>query len=378
MQRCDVCNKPTILPEILGSATVCKPCVLKINGVFWKFIKAKNGTDLNKMRAKALESATKANYPEKVINGINEYFDKEASNMLMCSVCGETVVEYKKIESSLLCNKCFKKIDIYEFNRRDFEDRTQLAECEKKVIDKATKAKFPESVIASIQKNFSKKVSEDWLYTYSNLEGHKIKVYKNYASIITTEDFDMEEVKKKFYSLMSNQKEISALGEFGKGMISDLTRLKNPLTMKNMMKNISKAAISSQNSSINEKDSPLKFKCIRGNQKVLYSDYDYVDLIRSKNDDGIGFIYFGNSKDDRKYSLFFFDNSYVSKVKEIRKVLSQMIEESNKEKELERKQNEVHNEMSDFDKLRELKSLLDEGIITEEEFNLKKKEILKL
>ena len=53
MKKCDVCNKTTILPENIGSATICKICLLKINGIMWKYKKIEDGNILNKYRDKA-------------------------------------------------------------------------------------------------------------------------------------------------------------------------------------------------------------------------------------------------------------------------------------------------------------------------------------
>ena len=96
-------------------------------------------------------------------------------------------------------------------------------------------------------------------------------------------------------------------------------------------------------------------------------------MINPKTQSIYNYLEFSSNSNDNQCQ-FFFKDSDKSKVEEILSVIKKKIlNESNKSKETNNT-----GETDDFNKLRELKALLDDGIITQKDFERKKKQILGL
>ena len=372
MKICDACNKKTLLPETLGEAIICKPCFIKINGPVWKYIlKAKNGTDLEKNRSKATEAAQKFNYPDKVIKGINQFFDDEKNKMLKCDVCNELVSQQNQIDKYCLCNKCYKQINISEWKKTEFFNRKAFAEGREKVISKAEAANFPEALIDTIKKIYNQKVEEDWLYTLESVEGQKIKVYEDYVIIETNDNFPASQIKENLKETIVEAPERTGMDVFKEEALNDLKHLKNPLKLTNLARNSISAVNNRASAKIREV--PFALKVAKGIKKLPFSEYSIVDMINPKDNSIYNYLEFSSSSTGNEYQ-YFFEDSDISKVEEILSVIEKKIlASSNKTKKTDYK-----GETDNYSKLRELKALLDDGIITQEDFDRKKKELLDL
>lgn len=48
MAKCDVCGKVSLIPEKMGSVSICKVCFMKINGPLWKYLQYDKREDVEK------------------------------------------------------------------------------------------------------------------------------------------------------------------------------------------------------------------------------------------------------------------------------------------------------------------------------------------
>lgn len=370
MKKCDVCNKTTILPENIGSATICKICLLKINGIMWKYKKIEDGNILNKYRDKALSLAKKYNYPDKVITGINEYFISQESSMKKCEACGISVLLPQKLGKTNLCKKCYDLIDIPELKRTKYFDQNELNKGREKVLKVANDNNFPLKTINYINEYFDKKLSNGWLYTLNGGKGQILRVYSEYITITTTESFNEEEINIEYKKLIHSKSDTLKLGS---EVLNEITHLRNPLSKKNIVRMATDLATNKFNSS---KENMIDSK--RGDVNLKYSNYDYVCLRLPEKDENLGFILLRNTKARENGAsdiFFFFNNSsnVKKKVEIVYPVIEGYILKSQSQK-----LNSITQDKSLATELRELKSLLDDGIITEEEFTKKKKQLLNL
>ncbi len=374
MEKCEVCGKTTLLPEKLGKSIICKKCLLKIDGLLWRYHHFENSKDLEKSLAKVLELAKKNNFPEKVIDGIKEYFNNQESSMLKCDACQEIVSSYKKLGETILCKKCFAKINTEEFKREDYFSHEELEKDKEKVIKIARKNNFPDTIINNIIEYFNKKISKNLQYTIDGEKGQILKVYNDYLTITTTDEFLEDEVEREYQKILKGNHltkgDIEAITEVGGEFLNDLIGF-NPLR-NGILKSVTKFA--TNKASDNKSNIQFTFNIQEGSLKINYQDYDYINFYRPKEDDKIGFLLLRNIQ---KYQngasdiLFFFENDddIINKIKKITTFLENKITSKSNNR------NQIKDVSSE---LRELKSLLDDGIITSDDFEKKKKELLNL
>lgn len=378
MKKCDACCKTTLLPENLGSTIICKRCLLKINGLMWKYRKLKNGKSLESNKVKALELARKSNFPDKVILGINEYFEKLESNMSKCEVCGEMVLVPQKFGKTILCINCYELIDITELKNTKYFDIEELNKGREKVLKIAKDNNFPTKTFDYINERFDKKGGEGWLYTINGGTGQILRVYNDHLVITTSNSFDEVEMAAEYKKLI-NVKNGLTNAEFGIGsaLLNEVLHLRNPLSVKSMVKITREIANNKIGNSLSGSNS---INVRKGNRNVSYKECDYISLRAPEKNETKGFIVLRNSKaveNGAKDILFFFNNS--TNVKKKIEIVAPIIEKNIARTQYEKYNSEItRNTLSVSEQLRELKSLLDDGIITEEEFEKKKKNLLDL
>ena len=149
MAKCDVCGKTTLIPETFGEVNVCKVCFMKANGIMWKRQYEKY-EDAEKWRSKALESANKNNFPEFVVDAINEFFYDQFDSMSACDCCGQPVKHLQLIGKSNICKCCFAKINIAAWKETEYDDNEEVERNRRKVLKIASNNNFTPIVVEGI------------------------------------------------------------------------------------------------------------------------------------------------------------------------------------------------------------------------------------
>ena len=126
----------------------------------------------------------------------------------------------------------------------------------------------------------------------------------------------------------------------------------------------------------NSKTVSIKNYVKDGLRKVYYKDCFNTNLL-FRNEEGItvGALLIITNNANVPDLLFFFDKSKINKIKKIRKILEEEMEKAEKKVDNDKK---ATGNQHFAKQIRELKGLLDDGIITQEEFDAKKKQLLDL
>lgn len=379
MIKCDECGKTSLLPERLGSVIICKKCLLKMNGIMWKYRQVTDGKDLEKRRKMAIDSARKAGFSNKTLLGMNEYFDQQKSSMSQCEACREIISSPQKLGKAILCQNCFSKVNITELKKTKYFDRKELNASKDKILKIAQENNFPSHAIDYINQCFDKKGGTGWLYTVDGGSGQILRVYEDHLIISTKDSFQENNMELEYIKLLGKEKSTmngaSGAKEIGSELLGELAHFRNPLSKKNMLKVAKNVAIKKMNttSSQNQKTS---INVRKGDRKVDYKDYDCISVRMPKKEESKGFVAISNSKAKENGAndiLFFFNNTAVKK--KIRIVIP-IIEDYILN--IHQKKGDIKAMSSISEQLRELKSLLDDGIITEKDFEDKKKQLLEL
>lgn len=383
MEKCDVCGKTTLLPEKFEKINICKICFVKMNGPFWKHSFDKKES-AEKHRCQALEAAHKMNCSADVVSAVNSYFTKQLHNMKLCDCCGQEVQTLHLIGKSAICGHCFKKIECEAWKQTQYESNEEVQINREKILKVATRNRFPELIIQDINAHFDAKINKELLCVVDGDVGQRLKVYKDHAVLVTTGDFNVDEIAEHYgratTSLQPKEKLIDSK------MAASLAR--------NIIKgNIVKAGISVATSvavdvaSKSFSNNKGVFRVVKGGFSIDYSIFDYAEYRRCE-DNEIGFIRFANNKaSDKAFEdiVFFFDEDSPKIDKAYQCVRDGMNNVKN-EKNISKTEKVVQQtaqpqymvQSSVADELLKFKNLLDMGVITAEEFEAKKKQLLEM
>lgn len=380
MAKCDVCGKTSLLPEKFGTVNVCKVCFMKINGFFWKH-QYERYEDAEKYRCKALENAHKHNFPQPVITAINEFFVNQINTMVQCDCCGQPVQNLQLLSKAKICKQCFSKINTSAWKEVEYDDNEEVETNREKVLKIAIKNGFPPIVIEGINKHFDSKIQKGLICCIDGGNGQKLKIFETHCVLITTQNFDVETISISYgKALKSNQPKDNL---FSNDAAKSLAR--SVLTGGIIKAGISLATSAALNVAA-DKMAPEKgtFKVIKGSYKIDYNEYCHVNY-QKRGENEVGFIRFrkSNTKTDQGEDvIFFFNNDSVkidNSLSSIRHGISQSNQEKIKNKYASNEQQmQSATTISAADEILKFKNLLDQGIINQEEFDAKKKQLLGL
>lgn len=92
MHACGCCGEKVQHLQQVGVVKICDKCFKRINISAWKKTEFEDNKEVETCREKVLAIAEKNNYPESVIQGINQHFNKKLQTGLLCAVrsdCGQ-------------------------------------------------------------------------------------------------------------------------------------------------------------------------------------------------------------------------------------------------------------------------------------------------
>ena len=382
MAVCDVCGSTSLLPEKFGEVNVCKICFMKASGPLWKR-QYDRYEDAENHRRKALDSAYKQNFPQRAGLAINDYFMEQINSMQSCDCCGHPVKYREPIGFANICKQCYNKINNSAWKTTEYEDNDDVEKNRKKILTIASRNSFPPIVIDGINRHFDSKIQKGLLYSIDGGTGQKLKVFTDHCILNTVEGFfdpeelsvsyakalKMDQPKKK---LVSN----SAAKSLAKGVLSG-----------NIVKAGIKFATAVAIDAATEDNTPKKvrFKVNYGDFKINYQTYNYVEY-QEAEDNNIGYIRFVNSKTGGRQTddiLFFFkydedkiDKAYDAICEAIDRSSQLTTQETLYPTQQIPPAQFAPASVSVADEILKFKQLFDMGIITHDEFELKKRELL--
>lgn len=379
MAKCDVCEKNSLLPEKFGSINVCKMCFMKVNGPFWKHAYERY-EDAEKHRRKTLETMQKQKYPQAVVSAIYEYFTTQMDAMQRCDCCREPVRHRQAFGKANICDKCFGKINTSAWRETEYEDNEEVESNRQKILKIATKNNFPPLVIDEINIHFNRKIQKGLICTVNGGLDQKLKVYETHCILITDNDFETEEMSKRYGKALKRSRpngtsfSNSAAKAFAFGAL-----LPGGTLVQAGVRAAASAAISvAADKFISGKG---VFRIVKGSLRIDYHTYNFADYAEcGDKEKDVGFIRFCRNGGDPYDDIVFLFNSNKSNVKKAYSAICQGIEAAFQPQPVVQTipvQNaESTLQLSVADEILKFKQLLDIGAITPEEFEAKKKELL--
>jgi len=324
--------------------------------------------------------------------------------MAKCMSCGKTTLLTSNFGDVVLCKNCASIVNVPLWGDRNFLSIEELMEQKKLVMQKAVSNNISETIVQRIAQYFDEYIDDGFVTTINGKAGQIIKVFADYCIITTKNEIKKNELVSMFHQFDDNY--------------YDDYRADNELLSSDDKQNLVKGLLSGrivqagvgvalsatlnkqEKEKITEKKSQERRRKVEqlitvGDRKVFYEKISQVDIFSRPNTTNgyLKFVPAGDNVDslyDCEY--FFFNNSIpfetkkikqrvesvksiVSKrIAEIEQVSKKMIIAQEQEKATQNKTSSINS----FDEIRKFKQLLDEGIITQEEFDVKKKELLGL
>ena len=376
MAKCDVCGKSSMLPEKFGEIAICKVCFLKIGGPSWKH-QYDRYDEAEKQRVKAVDNLHKHNVSQNVLTEINRFFTMQMQCMVNCNCCGQPVKQLYALGNFGICERCFRDMNVSSWKDTKYDGNEEVERVRQKILNIAIKKGIPAIIVNEINKLFDSKIQKGLLCTLDNEEGQILKVFEKHCVLITTEDFDFEDMSEEYGKLL--KKKIPQKGFLTTEDVQDLAK-------SIMKKGLVKTGLNCATSAVINRAFDSKtvekgaFKKIRGQYKIDYSSYDYIDYQPCDNND-YGFIRFRKSRAEGRMEedvLFFFsdddtkyEHAYTNIVDGLEEVQHlAMIADSQKSA----IENQINGSVAD--EILKYKNLLDIGAITQEEYDVKKKQLL--
>ena len=320
--------------------------------------------------------------------------------MEKCMSCGKLALLPSTIGNIVLCRNCASIIDVVSWENRDFSSMEELLSRKNEVMEKASVGNLSQPVIEKISHYFDEYIDAGFITTIDGKAGQILKVFANHCIVITKNENKKEDLKASFYQFddgnYDDDDEVFTYEE--------KRNLANSLLSGRLVQTGIGAAVSATLKR-QEKEKNAERRCTErrinldrlitiGERRVNLSGLSSIEVF-SKKDVTNGYLKFvkNGAKQTTLYNCdyFFFNNSIPFKSKKIKQEveniknflterLAKIKQESlaSETQAKERQRAPQTNTVDIFEEIRKYKQLLDENIITEEEFNLKKKQLLKL
>lgn len=331
--------------------------------------------------------------------------DKELAggkNMAKCMACGKTSFLTTNFGNIVLCKNCGSIVNASAWISRDFMSTDEMLNQKNDAIHRATANNMSPVIINEIVRYFDEYINAGFITSINGKFGQTLKVFETHCIITTKNDMKKIELENMFYQFDDNDSDDDELFSW-----SDKRNLVNGLMSGKLVQAGIGAAVAAtlnqqEKEKAAEKKSHERHKNIErlitvGERRVDLRNISSVETF-SRMNTANGYLKLIN-KGAEKNTLydceyFFFNNSIPFESKKIRQqietiknVLNERItvlEAEAREIAVQKQQNDadIHttqpNKMDAFDEIRKFKQLLDEGIISEDEFNVKKKQLLGL
>lgn len=330
--------------------------------------------------------------------------------MVKCIACGKSVLLSTDFGNVSLCKNCASKVNVSSWKNRDVASVGELISNKNNALQLAAGNGFSGEAVSAIEKYFDTYINAGYVTTINGKVGQILKIFADYCIIDTKNEEKKSELASLFYYFTDDdeddEKDDRTIFEKEKDSI-----VKGLLTGKIVQTGIGLAASAVIDTQEKEKADERKSRerrrkreklIVVGEEKINLKDFGYVDtyLIPDTSKGYLSFIPKGVASNDYYACTYFFFNvsnpferkKIKAHMDSIRDMLNERISTIEKEQEKVAaearmvQEASVKNNMSvekssnkdAFEEIRKYKGLLDEGIITEDEFNKMKKELLGL
>lgn len=318
--------------------------------------------------------------------------------MAKCMSCGKTALLTSNFGNVILCKTCASLINVSTWSSRDFASMDEVVNQKNEALEKATANNFSTAIIDELTRFFDEYIDAGFVTTINGKAGQTLKVFSSYCIITTKNEGKKTELENMFYQFDDEDDDY----DDDEILSSDDKRniVKGLMSGKLVQAGIGAAVSATLNQQEKEKQSAKKShdrhkKLARlisvGERRVDLRTIEDIETF-SKANTANGYLRFvkKDAGANRLYNseYFFFNNSIPFETKKIKQrietiknILNEQIitlkYEQKNEKQAEKKTVQP-NKTDAFEEIRKFKQLLDEGIISEDEFNTKKKQLLGL
>ena len=331
--------------------------------------------------------------------------------MVKCIACGKSALLTTDFGNVSLCKNCASKVNISIWKNRDVSSLGELMTNKTNALQLANSNAFSGEAINAIEKYFDSYINAGYVTTINGKVGQILKIFGDYCIIDTKNEEKKSELASLFYYFADDdeddeEEDDRTIFEKEKDSI-----VKGLLTGKIVQTGIGLAASAVIDSQEKEKADAKKSRerrkkreklIVVGEDKINLKDFVQVDtyLIPNASKGYLRFIPKGVTANEYYACTYFFFNASNpferKKIKahmdSIRDMLNERIGVIEKEQEkvaiearvaqevsVKNNMNVVSDSAKDaFEEIRKYKGLLDDGIITEDEFNKMKKALLGL
>lgn len=291
--------------------------------------------------------------------------------MVKCDNCGRDSLFSKKIGSINLCKICCVLSNESKWNDVFYESSDEYNKTKKKLINSLTFKNFSKKAIDGINDYFESRYGPNYICGVDSGR-QTIKLFNDRVELYTDKSFSNDAYEEEIINCYKSRELKKEFFGDGKSFV------KNILT-DGVAGTVKKVVLGTVLSEFDDNDDYKENIVLVSGVKTIKLEDIKEYAIFEPNESGHG--RFKIALKSGRLTAFYFTypnlkrvNTFASTMYE--KAKRKWEEEKKKEKESEQKATTFNVEKERIDTLREYKKLLDEGIINEDEYNKKKKQIL--
>lgn len=340
--------------------------------------------------------------------------------MAKCVACGKSTLLTSEFGNITICKTCATKINLSVWKNRDSGSVDELIAHKSNALQLASEGQFSDQAMQAIADYFDAYIDAGYITTLNGKAGQLLKVFKDFCIIDTKNENKKIELSNMFYQFDHDDDDdddesflLKEKATIVKGLMSGkLLQTGIGLAASAVVDNQAKEKASEKKS--RERHRRLEHIITVGETRLNLKDFYKVETYSAPNTAN-GYLRLvpkgATSRDTYECSYFFFNNSIPfeskkikqrvdsmrdmlnNRINEMTRMAEQEAVEAQKAREAEaaRAAQEAYEarlakeaeavktpKKDKFEEIRMYKALFDEGIITEDEFNMKKKELLGL
>lgn len=313
--------------------------------------------------------------------------------MVKCDVCGSNSMLPDKFGNIVLCRVCSMKILAPTWRNKVYGSYEEVEKQRLKIVESSKSKGFPEHVVEGLSSYINSFKKDGVIESFDGGVGQSLVVYEDKIVIDANKSLEYSDINKAFQNILKGKRggtgqfEVTpeAVGKIATDVIlGTLTGGKGSL-VKKAVKSVGKSVATNV---LSNKDVSKIFPDVYDlditDKYINISDIANFRVVKPVGSERYGFVFFDLYQEAHVKNVFVFGEQRVDSLSNVLDKLSQLHQKHNDQREDNSQQN-INNQVSQkttsvnaYDELIKLKELLDLGILTEEEFQMKKKELLNL